>query len=178
MQTARPVLGRAGVQARTRARSSSAQAPRGTTARRWFLGRDDVSPGSFVAAVGADNPDKQEIDPSLLAASTVVVDVLEQCATIGDLRHALAAGVKLHGCTVHYVRAAMDDGPIIAQGAVPVLAGDTADSLAARVLAVEHRLYPQALALVASGRTRLAGDRLSIDGPARATDAMLISPAP
>ncbi len=91
---------------------------------------------------------------------------------------ALAAGVKLHGCTVHYVRAAMDDGPIIAQGAVPVLAGDTADTLAARVLAVEHRLYPQALALVASGRTRLAGDRLSIDGPARASDAMLISPAP
>jgi phosphoribosylglycinamide formyltransferase-1 len=91
---------------------------------------------------------------------------------------ALAAGVKLHGCTVHFVRAAVDDGPIVAQGAVPVLPGDTADTLAARVLAVEHRLYPQALALVASGHARLVGDRLTLDGSASAADAVLISPAP
>ena len=64
-----------------------------TTARRSILGIGDVRPGTFVAAVGADNPEKQEIDPALLAASTVVVDVLEQCATIGDLHHALAAGL-------------------------------------------------------------------------------------
>jgi alanine dehydrogenase len=64
-----------------------------TTSRRALLGRDHVKPGTFVAAVGADNPEKQEIDPSLLAASAVVVDLLEQCATIGDLHHALDAGV-------------------------------------------------------------------------------------
>ena len=64
-----------------------------TTARGFFLRKEMVSPGTFVAAVGADNPEKQEIDPELLACSTLVVDLLEQCATIGDLHHALAAGV-------------------------------------------------------------------------------------
>lgn len=63
-----------------------------TTARRWFLGRDDVPPGCLVAAVGADNPEKQELEPTLLAASTVVVDLLEQCAVMGDLHHAIVAG--------------------------------------------------------------------------------------
>ena len=65
---------------------------------------------------------------------------------------ALAAGVKPHGATVHFVVPEMDAGPIIAQAAVPVHDGDTADTLAARVLAVEHRLYPLALKLVAEGR--------------------------
>jgi len=60
-------------------------------------------------------------------------------------RAALAAGVKLHGATVHVVTHAVDGGPIVAQGAVPVLAGDTEETLAARVLAVEHRIYPQAV---------------------------------
>jgi phosphoribosylglycinamide formyltransferase-1 len=60
-------------------------------------------------------------------------------------RQALAAGVKLHGATVHLVTPALDNGPIVVQGAVPVLAGDTEESLAARVLAVEHRIYPQAV---------------------------------
>lgn len=62
---------------------------------------------------------------------------------------ALAAGVALHGCTVHLVSEVMDDGPIVAQAAVPVLPGDTEESLAARVLVQEHRLYPQALRLAA-----------------------------
>lgn len=73
---------------------------------------------------------------------------------------ALAAGVKIHGCTVHYVRAEMDDGPIIAQAAVPVRADDTEASLAARVLAAEHRLYPAALALVASGKALVVDGRV------------------
>ncbi len=63
-----------------------------TTARRWFVGREHVAPGAFIAAVGADNPEKSEVEPALMASSTVVADVLEQCATIGDLHHALAAG--------------------------------------------------------------------------------------
>ena len=75
---------------------------------------------------------------------------------------ALAAGVKLHGCTVHYVREEVDSGPIIGQAAVPVLAGDTPDSLAARVLAVEHRLYPACLRLVAEGRAPVVDERVEI----------------
>jgi alanine dehydrogenase len=62
-----------------------------TPSRRWFLGRAHVTPGAFVAAVGADNPEKQEIEPELLARSAVVADVLEQCAAIGDLHHAIAS---------------------------------------------------------------------------------------
>jgi phosphoribosylglycinamide formyltransferase-1 len=73
---------------------------------------------------------------------------------------ALAAGVKISGCTVHFVRAEMDDGPIIGQAAVPVLSSDTPDSLAARVLAAEHRLYPRALELVARGQTQLKDERV------------------
>ncbi|MBQ8103448.1 MAG: phosphoribosylglycinamide formyltransferase [Afipia sp.] len=68
---------------------------------------------------------------------------------------ALADGVKIHGATVHFVVPEMDSGPIVMQGAVGVHDDDTADTLAARVLGVEHRIYPDALRLVASGRTRL-----------------------
>lgn len=64
-----------------------------TPSRRAFLGPDHVRPGALVAAVGADNEEKQELEPALLAGSTVVTDVLEQCATIGDLHHALDAGL-------------------------------------------------------------------------------------
>jgi phosphoribosylglycinamide formyltransferase-1 len=78
---------------------------------------------------------------------------------------ALAAGVKLHGCTVHFVRAAMDEGPIIVQAAVPVLRDDTAATLAARVLAAEHRAYPLALRLLAEGRVRVEGERAIVDAP-------------
>lgn len=70
---------------------------------------------------------------------------------------ALAAGVRLHGCTVHWVSPGVDEGAIIAQAAVPVLPGDDEAALAARVLAQEHLLYPAALAMVAGGRPVLAG---------------------
>jgi phosphoribosylglycinamide formyltransferase-1 len=73
---------------------------------------------------------------------------------------ALAAGVKLHGCTVHFVREAVDDGPIIGQAAVPVNPSDTPDTLAARVLQAEHLLYPRCLALVATGRVRVENERV------------------
>jgi len=77
---------------------------------------------------------------------------------------ALAAGVKLHGCSVHYVSEEVDGGPIIGQAAVPVLPGDDPERLAARVLRAEHRLYPACLRLVAEGRVRLAGGRAEILG--------------
>jgi phosphoribosylglycinamide formyltransferase-1 len=82
--------------------------------------------------------------------------LLPQFKGLHTHRRALAAGVREHGATVHFVVPEMDAGPIIAQDAVPVLAGDTEDSLAQRVLAVEHRLYPQALRLVAEGRVNAA----------------------
>ena len=86
----------------------------------------------------------------------------------------LAAGVTITGCTVHFVRNEMDDGPIVAQAAVPVLAGDTADTLAARVLEAEHRLYPHALRLVASGAVRVEGER--VVGPNAPNQPPLFSP--
>jgi phosphoribosylglycinamide formyltransferase 1 len=75
---------------------------------------------------------------------------------------ALAAGCKVHGCTVHFVEPELDTGPIISQAAVPVLDNDTADTLAARVLTAEHLLYPQAVRLIAEGRTRIDGMRVRI----------------
>lgn len=88
---------------------------------------------------------------------------------------ALAAGVTTHGATVHFVVPEMDSGPVIVQGSVPVRAGDTAEALAARVLAVEHRIYPFALRLVAQGRARLVDGRCEIDGVASA-HGILITP--
>ena len=87
---------------------------------------------------------------------------------------ALAAGVRFTGCTVHFVRAAVDDGPIIVQAAVPVLPGDDEAALAARVLAAEHRAYPLALRLIAEGRVRVAdGGRVEIRRAAAPSDAVL-----
>jgi phosphoribosylglycinamide formyltransferase 1 len=91
-------------------------------------------------------------------------------------RRALAAGVRFSGCTVHFVRAELDAGPIIVQGVVPVHQDDTPAALAARVLEAEHRCYPLALELVASGRARLEGERVVIEGAA-APDAIVINPA-
>jgi phosphoribosylglycinamide formyltransferase 1 len=79
---------------------------------------------------------------------------------------AIEAGVKLHGCTVHFVEPELDSGPIIAQAAVEVRDDDTPETLGARVLAQEHALYPAALALVAAGRVRIDGPRTRI-APAR-----------
>jgi phosphoribosylglycinamide formyltransferase 1 len=89
---------------------------------------------------------------------------------------ALAAGVKIHGATVHFVVPEVDSGPIVAQAAVPVVDGDTAETLAARVLAVELKLYPLALALVASGRATLAADGTVRTAAAPAPAAQLIVP--
>lgn len=70
---------------------------------------------------------------------------------------ALADGVAEHGCTVHFVTAGMDEGPTILQARIPVLPGDTAESLAARVLVEEHRIYPEALAMLARGEVSYEG---------------------
>jgi phosphoribosylglycinamide formyltransferase 1 len=88
---------------------------------------------------------------------------------------ALRAGVRISGATVHFVIPETDAGPIIAQAAVPVREGDTADTIAARVLAVEHRIYPLALKLVAEGRVRIVDGRCTVEG-ARAPDGFFMMP--
>jgi phosphoribosylglycinamide formyltransferase 1 len=88
---------------------------------------------------------------------------------------ALKAGVKISGATVHFVIPETDAGPIVMQGAVPVCDDDTADTLSARILTVEHRIYPEALRLLARGRLRLEGDLCRIEGGADGGEP-LISP--
>ena len=88
---------------------------------------------------------------------------------------ALAAGVRIHGATVHFVVPEMDSGPIVIQAAVPVLDDDTPDSLAARVIKAEHRIYPLALQWLAQGRLHRVGGRCLVDGVAGA-ETMLIHP--
>lgn len=91
---------------------------------------------------------------------------------------ALAAGVAIHGCTVHFVTAETDSGPIIAQAAVPVLHGDDEEALAARVLKAEHRLYPMALALLARGKVALRNGKAAFRPmPEADPGAVLVSPA-
>ena len=90
---------------------------------------------------------------------------------------ALRAGVKISGATVHFVIPETDAGPIVMQGAVAVHDDDTADTLAARILTVEHRIYPDALRLLADGAVRLEGDICRTKGRPSRDDA-LISPAP
>jgi phosphoribosylglycinamide formyltransferase-1 len=92
------------------------------------------------------------IHPSLLPAFT----------GLNTHERALAAGVKVHGCTVHFVTQELDNGPIIAQAAVPVLPGDTASELAARVLRQEHSLYPRALSWLLEGKLAIANGIVSV----------------
>jgi phosphoribosylglycinamide formyltransferase-1 len=122
---------------------------------------DLVVLAGFMRVLGADFVRRYEgrllnIHPSLLPAFP----------GLHTHERALAAGVKLAGCTVHIVRPVVDDGPILVQAAVPVLDGDDAASLAARILVEEHRCYPLALRWVAEGRVRIDGGRALIDGAA------------
>ncbi|WP_040660231.1 phosphoribosylglycinamide formyltransferase [Neisseria shayeganii] len=88
-------------------------------------------------------------------------------------QRALDEGCRVAGCTIHFVTAELDNGPIIAQGVVPVLDGDNADALAARVLAVEHRLLPQAVADFVAGRLHIEGKRVRNQRPAAAAEPLL-----
>ena len=92
-------------------------------------------------------------------------------------QQALDAGVRISGCTVHFVTPELDAGPIIAQAAVPVLAGDTVAALEARILLAEHQLYPHALGLVASGAATLNGDSVTLQTSIN-QGGPLLSPAP
>ncbi len=91
---------------------------------------------------------------------------------------ALAAGAKLHGCTVHFVTEVLDEGPIVAQAAVPVLDDDAPDTLAARVLRQEHRLLPAAVCWFLEGRLEVNGSRVRLRGAASQASGALAEPAP
>jgi phosphoribosylglycinamide formyltransferase 1 len=93
-------------------------------------------------------------------------------------RRALEAGVRLHGCSVHFVTPNLDSGPIVIQAAVPVSPDDDEDTLAARVLAEEHRIYPQAIRWFCDDRLTLAGDGMVKLRNAHHPKDALISPAP
>ncbi len=92
-------------------------------------------------------------------------------------QQALDAGVRISGCTVHFVTPELDAGPIVAQAAVPVLASDTVTTLEARILLAEHQLYPHALRLAASGAASLKGDRVTLPNSVN-QGGPLLSPAP
>jgi len=126
-----------------------------TSARQPILGLGDVAPGTFVAAVGADNPEKQEIAPALLAASRVVVDVLEQAATLGDLHHAIAAGVMTRGDVTEL-------GQIVAGRAAPSQRGDQvtvfdSTGMALQDVAAAAAVYERAQAAGRGTSVHLAG---------------------
>jgi phosphoribosylglycinamide formyltransferase 1 len=93
-------------------------------------------------------------------------------------KQALDHGVRISGCTVHFVDAEVDHGPIIAQAAVPVFPGDTEDSLSARILEQEHRIYPLALGLLCAGRLRIEGRRVIVTGEKVEPPDSLVSPTP
>jgi phosphoribosylglycinamide formyltransferase-1 len=94
-------------------------------------------------------------------------------------RQAIEHGARFSGCTVHFVDAGVDTGPIVAQAVVPVLDADTEEALAARILRQEHRLYPHAIRLFAEGRLRVEGRRVLVDAPARGVEGLaLLNPPP
>lgn len=92
-------------------------------------------------------------------------------------QQAIDYGARFSGCTVHFVDGGVDTGPIIIQAVVPVLPGDTADTLAARILVQEHRVYPRAVQLIAEGRVRVSGRQVIIQPSATPEDTALINPA-
>jgi phosphoribosylglycinamide formyltransferase-1 len=123
---------------------------------------DLVVLAGFMRILGADFVARYSgrllnIHPSLLPAFT----------GIHTHRRALAEGVKVHGCTVHFVTADLDHGPIVVQAAVPVLPEDDEPSLAARVLAQEHRILPQAVGWFLEGRLTVHGNRVQVAGAVR-----------
>jgi phosphoribosylglycinamide formyltransferase-1 len=91
-------------------------------------------------------------------------------------KKAVEHGVRFSGCTVHFVNEQCDEGPIIIQAVVPVFSDDTAETLAARILKQEHRIYPRAIQLFAEGRLRIEGRRVIVTGSAKDEEAVLLEP--
>src|ERR671925_872934 len=92
-------------------------------------------------------------------------------------KKALEHGVRFSGCTVHFVNESCDEGPIIIQAVVPVFPDDTEESLSARILKQEHRIYPRAIQLYSEGRLRIEGRKVLVDGLEKTESAVLIQPS-
>ena len=136
------------------------------------LGPDLIAFAGFMRVLGDEFVDRyrgrlMNIHPSLLPAF----------AGLHTHRRALAAGVRVHGCTVHFVTRELDSGPIVIQAAVPVLEGDSEDALAARVLEQEHRIYPQAIRWFCADRLEITARGTVRLNPGRAAGGSLLSPA-
>ena len=161
---------------------------------RELAGRDAFA-AALAAAIGASEPDLVVLAGFMRILGAPLVarydgrmlnihpSLLPSYPGLHTHRRALADGVRIHGCTVHFVTADLDRGPIVAQGAVPVQDRDDEASLAARVLAVEHRLLPAAVRAFCDGRLVIAGCRVHVKGervpetalevPAHAADASI-----
>jgi len=156
--------------------------------------RDFPDRAAFDAALAAEI-DRREADLVILAGFMRVLSdafvlhyerrminihpaLLPSFPGLDTHERALAGGVKVHGCTVHFVTPEVDSGPILVQAAVPVLAEDTPASLAARVLRQEHRIYPQAVRWIAEGRVDWRQDgTVCVRGLTDAAQAALVSPS-
>jgi phosphoribosylglycinamide formyltransferase-1 len=142
---------------------------------RAFAERDEFD-AALAAAIDAAKPDlvvlagfMRILGPALVARYAgrmlnIHPSLLPSYPGLHTHRRALADGVRIHGCTVHFVTADLDHGPIVAQGAVPVLDGDDEDTLAARVLAVEHRLLPAAVGAFCERRLVIVDRRVRVTG--------------
>ena len=154
---------------------------------RQFATRDAFD-AALAAAVEASRPDLVVLAGFMRILGAAFVDrlagrmlnvhpsLLPAYPGLHTHRRALADGVRIHGCTVHFVTADLDYGPIAAQGAVPVHADDDEDSLAARVLAVEHRLLPAVVRACCEGRLVIEHGHVRVKGEA-VTDGALVVPA-
>jgi phosphoribosylglycinamide formyltransferase-1 len=142
---------------------------------RRFAGRDAFD-AALAAAIDASDPQlvvmagfMRVVGPAFVARYAgrmlnIHPSLLPAYPGLHTHRRALADGVRIHGCTIHFVTADLDHGPIVAQGAVPVHEDDDEDSLAARVLAVEHRLLPAAIRAFCEARLVIADGRVRVKG--------------
>lgn len=149
--------------------------PASVVDHRGFAERDDFD-AALAAAVDASAPDlvvlagfMRVLGPRFVShyagrMLNIHPSLLPSYPGLHTHRRALADGVRIHGCTVHFVTADLDHGPIVVQGAVPVRDGDDEDSLAARVLEVEHRLLPAAVRAFCERRLVIAGRRVRVKG--------------
>jgi phosphoribosylglycinamide formyltransferase-1 len=162
--------------------------PGSAVPRQDYAGRDGFD-AALAAAIDASEPDlvvlagfMRILGPALVARYegrmlNIHPSLLPAYPGLHTHRRALADGVRIHGCTVHFVTAALDHGPIVAQGAVPVFDADDEAALAARVLAVEHRLLPAAVRAFCAGRLVIDGTRVRVHGET-VSGATLEVPAP
>ncbi len=158
--------------------------PTGVVDHRQFAKREDFDT-AMAAAIDAFSPELVVLAGFMRILGEVFVrhydgrlinihpSLLPTFPGLHTHRRALDEGVRLHGCTVHFVTPDLDHGPIIVQAAVPIIDGDDEDTLAARVLAQEHQVYPLAVRWFAEGRLRLQAGRVVLDSPQTSSGALI-----